>query len=71
MKIIARIFVALALLVALAAGTGYAWLRQSLPQLDGTLALSGLRAPVEIVRDRHDVPHIYAGSARLRDDPAP
>ncbi len=71
MKIIARIFVALALFVALAAGAGYAWLRQPLPQLDGTLALYGLRAPVEIVRDRHGVPHAYAGSARLRDDPAP
>ncbi len=71
MKIIARIFVALALFVALAAAAGYAWLRQSLPQFDGTLVLSGLTAPVEIVRDRHGVPHIYAGSARVRDDPAP
>jgi penicillin amidase len=71
MKIIPRIFVALALFVALAADAGYAWLRQSLPQLDGTLALPGLRAPVEIVRDRHGVPHAYAGSTRLRDDPAP
>jgi penicillin G amidase len=75
MKIIPRIFVALALFVTLAAGAGYgagyAWLRQSLPQLDGTLAPPGLRAPVEIVRDRHGVPHAYAGSPRLRDDPAP
>ena len=50
------------LLCAIGAAAGYAWLRQSLPQLDGTLTLSGLRAPVEIVRDRHGVPHIYAGS---------
>jgi penicillin amidase len=61
-KLIARVFLALALLVALAAAAGYAWLRQSLPQIDGTLTLSGLGAPVEIVRDRHGVPHIYAGS---------
>jgi penicillin amidase len=62
MKIVLRVFLALALLVAIGAAAGYAWLRQSLPQLAGTLALSGLRAPVEIVRDRHGVPHIYAGS---------
>ena len=62
MKIAIRVFLVLALLVALAAAAGYAWLRQSLPQLEGTLTLSGLKAPVEIVRDRHGVPHIYAGS---------
>ena len=62
MQMIIRVFLALALLVALAAATGYAWLRQSLPQLEGTLTLSGLKAPLEIVRDRHGVPHIYAGS---------
>jgi len=44
------------------AAAGYVWLRQSLPQLEGTVALTGLKAPVEIVRDRNGVPHIYAGS---------
>ena len=62
MRKILRAFVALALFFALVAAAGYTWLRQSLPQLDGTLALSGLKAPVEIVRDRYGVPHIYAGS---------
>jgi len=62
MKTIPRILAAFALVVALAAAAGYAWVRQSLPQLAGTLALSGLRAPVEILRDRHGVPHIYAAS---------
>jgi penicillin amidase len=62
MKIVLRVFLVLALLAAFGAAVGYAWLRQSLPQLAGTLTLSGLRAPVEIVRDRHGVPHIYAGS---------
>jgi penicillin amidase len=33
---------------------------QSLSQIDGTLNASGLREPVEIVRDRWGVPHIYA-----------
>lgn len=62
MKIALRVFSALLLVSALALLAGYTWLRQSLPQLDGTLTLSGLKAPVDIVRDRYGVPHIYAGS---------
>jgi penicillin amidase len=62
MKIVLRVFLLLVLVIALAAAAGYVWLRQSLPQLEGTLTLAGLKAPLEIVRDRHGVPHIYAGS---------
>ena len=35
--------------------------RRPLPQASGTLRVSGLRAPVEILRDRFGVPHLYAG----------
>ena len=63
MKIALRTLSALVLVLLLALTAGYIWLRQSLPQLEGSLALSGLKAPVEIVRDREGVPHIYAGSA--------
>jgi penicillin G amidase len=62
MRLLLRIVLALVLFVALAAAAGYTWLRQSLPQLEGAVTLSGLKAPVEIVRDRYGVPHIYAGS---------
>src|SRR3989442_1670352 len=31
-----------------------------LPQLQGDLAVSGLQQPVEVLRDRWGVPHIYA-----------
>ena len=34
--------------------------RASLAQLDGTLLVYGLREPVEVVRDRWGIPHIYA-----------
>jgi len=34
--------------------------RESLAQLDGELVLAGLQQPVEVVRDRWGVPHIYA-----------
>ena len=45
-----------------AAGVGlYAW-RRALPQIDGTLRAPGLAAPVEILRDRWGVPHIFAAS---------
>jgi penicillin G amidase len=38
-------------------------LRRSLPRTSGTLALAGLDAPVQVLRDRWGVPHIYAQSA--------
>ncbi len=34
--------------------------QQSLATIDGTLNVPGLREPVEVVRDRWGVPHIYA-----------
>jgi len=45
---------------------GRRWVRRtltsSLPQLDGTVAIPGLAAPVTIQRDAHGVPHIRASS---------
>src|SRR5574340_1323799 len=37
----------------------------ALAQIDGTLAIDGLREPVDVIRDRWGVPHIYA---RNQDD---
>lgn len=34
----------------------------ALSQIDGTVAATGLKAPVDVVRDRWGVPHIYARS---------
>jgi len=36
--------------------------RLSLPQVSGTIAVAGLHAPVQVVRDRWGVPHITAAS---------
>lgn len=60
--------IALLLILALLAVGGfflyvYWWLVQRpMPKLDGELILSILDEPVEILRDRHGVPHIYARS---------
>ncbi len=40
----------------------HSFAKRSLPQVEGTITLSGLHAPVEIIRDRWGVPHIYAQS---------
>jgi len=40
---------------------GLTWLsRRRLPRMDGKLRLDGLQSPVEVLRDRWGVPHIYA-----------
>ena len=42
---------------------GLTWLsRRRLPQIDGELHLPALDAPVEVIRDRWGVPHIYAAT---------
>ena len=50
-----------ALLVILSAGA-YLYLRQSLPRTEGEIRLSGLGGPVEVLRDRYGIPHIFAAS---------
>ena len=59
-----RILAFLLVLAALGAGLGYVYLRQSLPDVEGEIALAGLSAPVEILRDRYGVPHLFARSER-------
>ena len=53
--------VALVLLLASLAA-GYMGLRTSLPTVDGEIALTGLDADIEILREANGVPHIYAAS---------
>src|SRR6186713_1337024 len=57
-----RITAGFLLFLALAALAGYGFLRQSLPKTSGELHLPGLGASVEVLRDRHGIPHIYAAS---------
>jgi penicillin amidase len=53
---------ALLLLAVAVAGAGYVALRNTVPSLSGSLPIAGLSAPVEVVRDREGVPHVFAKS---------
>ncbi len=57
-----RGFVALIALAALALLVIYYFLSRSLPDYNATWNVSGIAAPVEIVRNTSDVPHIFASS---------
>ncbi len=52
----------LILLVILVLIGGYLWARGSLPELNGDIQLAGLQRDVEVIRDDHAIPHIYAES---------
>ena len=62
MRFALRLFLLLFLLISLTGAGAYLYLRQSLPQTEGELRLAGITSPVEILRDRHGIPHIYAAS---------
>jgi penicillin amidase len=50
----------LGLAAGAAAAIFYSLFRRPLAQRDGTLQLSGLSQPVEVIRDKWGIPHIYA-----------
>ena len=57
-----KVLLGTVLLAAFAGLGGYFYLRLSLPQTSGEIEVAGLSAPVEILRDRHGIPHIFAAS---------
>ena len=59
---IARILIGVVVVLGLVGGGALVYLRTSLQPIDGTLSLTGLDQPVEVIRDRHAVPHILAKS---------
>lgn len=60
MRWIRRFFALIGLLLLLAAALGLWYARQTLPQMNGSLPLAGLQAPVKVQRDASDVTHILA-----------
>ncbi|MCD9146866.1 penicillin acylase family protein [Pseudophaeobacter flagellatus] len=63
-----RLAAALILLALLASGLAYYLAAQSLPDYDKEIALPGLSAPVEIVRDNANVPHIFGSYGASDED---
>jgi penicillin G amidase len=69
LRILLKIVLWILLLLAIAAALAFFWFyhaaRSSLAQLDGTIQLAGLQAPVSVIRDAQGVPHIT--TANLED----
>ncbi len=57
-----RLLVGLVVFVLTLAAGLYFHLRTSLPDYAGTVRIAGPQTPIDIVRDRNAIPHIFAGS---------
>ncbi|OFW44712.1 MAG: acyl-homoserine-lactone acylase [Acidobacteria bacterium RIFCSPLOWO2_12_FULL_67_14b] len=62
LRFAARLTALAAALAAVLPAAGDFFLRQSLPQTTGEIHLAGLAAPVQVMRDRYGIPHIFAAS---------
>jgi penicillin amidase len=63
-KILGLVFAVTLVLVLVVSSGGYLYIRRSFPTVNGTVQVPGLYQPVEVIRDRWGVPHIYAGNNR-------
>ncbi len=63
-RLLGSVLSVLVVVVLVAVGWFYFQLRRSLPRLDGSVTLTGLRAPVTAARDASGIPRI-AGSSRI------
>src|SRR5262245_47331842 len=61
-RILFRLLAVLVLLVLASVGAGYIYLRQSLPDANGEIAVAGIDGPVDIVREADAIPHIFAST---------
>ena len=62
MRILAKGVALILVLVLAAAAIAWLYLQESLPRLDGEVRAKGLAAPVEVLRDKEGVPHVFAKS---------
>ena len=63
-----RLAAALILLILIPSGLAYYLAAQSLPEYDKQISLPGLSAPVEIIRDNANVPHIFGSFGASDED---
>src|SRR3954462_13757066 len=59
-----RGLVALVAIVVLAFAGGYVYLRRSLPQMNGAVTVAGISGPIDIIRDRDSVTHVFGITKR-------
>ena len=57
---LARIGLALLVVIVVLVGAGIWFVERPWPQIDGTLVVSVLSASVKVVRDQWGIPNIYA-----------
>src|SRR3954447_22180803 len=62
MRMPVKALIAVLVVLALAVAGGRHYLRRSLPQIDGTVTVAGLSAPIDIVRDADAIPHVFAAN---------
>ena len=69
-RFVVRLVSGLAILAILLSAFGVVTARQSFPQTDGEIQLSGLEGAVDVYRDNMGIPHIYAArSPSARNGP--
>jgi penicillin G amidase len=61
-RLLLKTLTAILVLAAIALLGGYLYLRLSLPQVNGTVTVAGISAPIDIIRDQDAIPHIFAAS---------
>ncbi len=61
---LARLVIVLVLLALAGAGAGAVLVWRSFPTITGRITVPGLNAPVEVIRDRWGIPHLYAQTSR-------
>ena len=61
-RLVLKAVIAIVALIAVTVGAAYWFMRRSLPMVDGVVTVRGVSAPVEIIRDRGGIPHIFAAT---------
>lgn len=60
LKLLAILLIVVIVFGLVAGAVGYAFTQRTLPQVNGKLAVAGVKDKVEVIRDKWGVPHIYA-----------
>ncbi|HSK39366.1 MAG TPA: penicillin acylase family protein, partial [Arenibaculum sp.] len=63
-RVLVPVLVMAVIVPTAALGGAWLWLRQGLPERDERYAVAGLDGQVEVLRDRHAIPHVFARSER-------